>query len=184
MADQGEKNYTLFSYAIVVCWATVMLIIQVADLAQSQTGHSELCGLWKHWRTQTEAECQSRFVCCAAPYSSGGHCDAECMVPNTLLHSAQHLCQVWDKLAWKELHLAAAILQWGSEPFHLHIASLICSSGTSTLHWRLWCKFIYEKVVIAFHSYSVSFHQPMAVFRNQTIVKLLLFIKEYSFLTK
>lgn len=161
-----------------------MLIIQVADLSQSQTSHSELCGLWKHWKTETEAPCQSRFVCCAAPYYFGGHCDAECMVPNTLLHSAQHPCQVWDKLACKELPPAAAILQWGSEPSHLHIASLICSSGMSTLHWRLWCKFTSERVVFAFHSYSVSFHQPMAVFRNQTIVKFLLFIEEYSFSTK
>lgn len=55
-----------------------------------------------------------------------------------------------NKLGCKELHAAAALLQWVPELFHLHIASLACGSGTTTLHWKLWCRFTYERIIAVF----------------------------------
>lgn len=59
---------------------------------------------------------------------------------------AKKLC----KLACNDLCVAAAILQLAPQLFHLYIASLTCSSGVTALHWKLWCRFIYKRVVAAF----------------------------------
>lgn len=42
MMDQGEKNAFVFLQVIVVCWAMVIVVIQVADLTLSQACQGEL----------------------------------------------------------------------------------------------------------------------------------------------
>lgn len=79
---------------------------------------------------QREAHSPSRSVCGAAvPCPFGGHRAAEPTVPSALCIQLSVPAKKRNKLACKELHAAAATLQWVPELLHLHTASLPCSSG-------------------------------------------------------